>query len=87
MTYTAALAIATIPSLAGIDPLKLTMFSMAITVVVLPILVGPLLVVMNDKQYLKQYTNGIVTNTAVVLIIALAFVLAIIAIPVQLLGA
>jgi Mn2+/Fe2+ NRAMP family transporter len=87
MTYTAALAIATIPSLAGIDPLKLTMFSMASTVVVLPILVGPLVVVMNDKQYLKQYTNGIVTNTAVVLIIALAFLLAIIAIPVQLLGA
>ena len=87
LTYTAALAIATAPSLLGIDPLKLTMFSMAITVLALPIVVGPLVVVMNDKQYLKEHTNGIVTNLAVAVIIAIAFILAILAIPVQVLGA
>jgi len=82
--YTIAIAIATAPSLAGIDPLKLTMFSMAVTVVVLPVLVGPLLVVMNDAQYLQEYTNGWIANTAVGIIVALAFVLAAIAIPLQL---
>jgi Mn2+/Fe2+ NRAMP family transporter len=84
--YTIAIAIATIPSLAGIDPLRFTMFSMAATVVALPLLIGPLLVVMNDKQYLKSHTNGWVTNTAVLAIVALSFVLAVAAIPLQLAG-
>jgi Mn2+/Fe2+ NRAMP family transporter len=84
--YTLAVAVATTPSILGIDPLKLTMFSMAVTVVVLPILVGPLLVVMNDDQYLEQYTNGWITNVAVVAIVALAFVLAALAIPLQLMA-
>ena len=86
LTYTAALAVVTIPSLIGIDPLKLTMFSMAITVVALPLVVGPLLVVMNDKTLLKTHTNGIVTNAAVVTIVLVSFALAVLAIPVQWLG-
>jgi Mn2+/Fe2+ NRAMP family transporter len=86
MGYTLAVAVATIPSIVGIDPLKLTMFSMAVTVVVLPILIGPLLVVMNDDQYLQQYTNGWIGNVAVAAIVALAFVLAVLAIPLQLMA-
>jgi Mn2+/Fe2+ NRAMP family transporter len=84
--YTLAVAVATTPSILGIDPLKLTMFSMAVTVVVLPILIGPLLVVMNDAQYLEQYTNGWIANVAVAAIVALAFVLAATAIPLQLMA-
>jgi Mn2+/Fe2+ NRAMP family transporter len=84
--YTIAIAIATIPSLCGVDPLRFTMFSMALTVVALPILIGPLIAVMNDKQYLRSHTNGWVANTAVVAIVALSFILAIVAIPLQLAG-
>src|SRR5205085_6627439 len=36
VVYTGAVLVATMPSLLGIDPLKLTMFSMALTVVMLP---------------------------------------------------
>jgi len=86
LIYTLAMPIAAIPALIGLDPLKLTMFSMALTVIALPIVVGPLIVIMNDEQYLKTHTNGIVTNVAVVLIVALAFLLAIVAIPVQMIG-
>jgi len=84
--YTLAIAVGILPSLAGIDPLRFTMFSMALTVVALPILVGPLLAVMNDAQVLKSHTNGWVTNAAVVAIVALAFVLAVLAIPLQVSG-
>jgi NRAMP (natural resistance-associated macrophage protein)-like metal ion transporter len=84
--YTMAVLVATTPSLLGVDPLKFTMFSMAVTVVVLPVLIGPLLVVMNDGQYLKQYTNGWIANVAVCTIIGLGFVLALIAIPLQLMA-
>ena len=82
--YTLAIVVATTPSMLGIDPLKLTMFSMSVTVVVLPILIGPLLVVMNDAEYLEEYTNGWITNLAVVAIVGLACVLAALAIPLQL---
>jgi Mn2+/Fe2+ NRAMP family transporter len=84
--YSIALAIATVPSLLGFDPLRFTMFSMALTVVALPLLVGPLLAVMNDAQFLKSHTNGWVTNLAVFGIVVLSFVLAVVAIPVQLAG-
>ena len=86
MIYTLAMPLAAIPALIGLDPLKLTMFSMAMTVIALPIVIGPLIVIMNDKQYLRTHTNGIVTNVAVVAIIALAFLLALVAIPVQIMG-
>jgi Mn2+/Fe2+ NRAMP family transporter len=86
LVYTGALMLATIPSLVRIDPLKLTMFSMAITVVALLLVIGPLVVVMNDEQYLKSFTNGWITNIAVVTIIAVSFLLAVVAIPVQLMG-
>jgi Mn2+/Fe2+ NRAMP family transporter len=87
LVYTAAILVATVPSLLGIDPLKLTMFSMALTVVMLPLITAPLLVLMNDKRLLKRYANGWITNVAVVVIILLSFTLAVLAIPVQIMGA
>jgi Mn2+/Fe2+ NRAMP family transporter len=86
LTYSAAVAIAALPALIGLDPLALTMFSMAITVLALPLVVGPLVVIMNDKTYLRSHTNGPIANAAVVAIVVLAFVLAAVAIPVQLMG-
>src|SRR5439155_13137179 len=87
LVYTAAIAIATIPTLLGIDPLKLTLFSMGLTVLMLPLITAPLIVLMNDKRLLKTHTNGWVSNTAVVVIIVVSFILAILAIPVQIMGA
>ena len=84
--YSIVVALGTIPSLLGIDPLAFTMFSMAMTVVALPILIAPLLVVMNDEHHLRAYTNGWITNAAVIAIVALAFALAVVAIPLQILG-
>lgn len=86
LIYTLALAIVTVPSLAGVNPLQLTMISMALTVVALPIMLAPLLVVMNDRDYLKTHTNGWFSNLAVLVIIVLSFVLALLAIPLQVMG-
>jgi len=86
LIYTLAMPIAAIPALIGLDPLKLTMFSMALTVIALPIVVGPLIVIMNDEQYLQQHTNGWITNMAVIAIVLVAFVLAVLAIPLQIAG-
>ena len=84
--YTLALAIAVVPIALGVEPLKLTLLSMALTVVVLPFVVFPLLVIMNDERYLKNHRNGPVTNAAVVAITVLGALLAVVAIPLQLAG-
>jgi Mn2+/Fe2+ NRAMP family transporter len=86
LVYTGALALAAVPIACGVEPLELTLLSMALTVVVLPFIVFPLLVIMNDERYLKNHRNGPITNAAVVLITVLGALLAMAAIPLQLAG-
>jgi Mn2+/Fe2+ NRAMP family transporter len=73
-------------ALAGIDPLELTIFATGFTAFMLPVVVGPFLAVMNDPMYLKDQTNGWVSNIAVLLIIMLAFILSITSIPLMIVG-
>ncbi len=70
----------------GIDPLQLTLFSMALTAVILPIVMVPFLVLMNDERYVGRYRNGWISNSFVIFVIVLAFVLAIVAIPLEIIG-
>jgi Mn2+/Fe2+ NRAMP family transporter len=86
LVYTLAIAIAVVPSALGLNPLTLTLFSMALTVVLLPVVVFPLLVIMNDERYLKTHRNGPLANVVVVLITLLGAVLALAAIPLQIAG-
>jgi Mn2+/Fe2+ NRAMP family transporter len=86
LVYTAAIVVAVVPIACGVEPLRLTLLSMALTVVVLPLVAFPLLVIMNDERYLGQHRNGLVTNVAVVAITLLGALLALAAIPLQLAG-
>lgn len=86
LTYTVAILIAMIIVLTGLDPLKLTIMSMALTAATLPLSVVPFLILMNDRDYLEEHTNGWVSNSVVILIILLTFVLAAVSIPLQILG-
>lgn len=86
LTYSAFVFLAALPVLIGIDPLKLTMFSMAIITLVLPPAVLPFLVIMNDSQELGEHRNGWLSNSIVIFVTLLAFVLAIVAIPLQIAG-
>ena len=70
----------------GIDPLKLTIFSMALTAATLPVAIVPFLFLMNDKSYMHEHRNSIFSNVVVLLIIGLAFVLAIVTIPLEIFG-
>jgi Mn2+/Fe2+ NRAMP family transporter len=84
--YTLALILAAIPITLGLDPLKLTIFSMALTAASLPLTIVPFLFLMNDEHYVKDKRNGPIANAAVLLIIALAFVLAVVTIPLEIFG-
>jgi Mn2+/Fe2+ NRAMP family transporter len=84
--YTISLALALVPIVLGIDPLKLTILSMALTAASLPLTVVPFLFLMNDKRYVKDQSNGWYSNTAVLFIIALGFLLAVVTIPLEIMG-
>ncbi len=84
--YTVFVFAAALLMVVGIDPLQLTLFSMALTTVILPAVIVPFLVLMNDDRYVGEHRNGWIGNSVVIFTIALAFVLAIVAIPLELIG-
>jgi Mn2+/Fe2+ NRAMP family transporter len=86
LIYTVFVFLSSLLMVVGIDPLQLTLFSMALTSVILPLQVFPFLIVMNDERYLGKYRNGWMSNSVVILTIVLAFILGIFAIPLEFLG-
>jgi Mn2+/Fe2+ NRAMP family transporter len=87
MTYTIALLLAALPIMLGLDPLKVTTFSMALTAATLPLAIAPFLLLMNDERYLPEHRNGVLSNLVVCLVILLGAALAIVSLPLQVLGA
>lgn len=83
---TVAVLLASLIVLSGIDPLKLTGLSMALTAATLPLAIVPFLVLMNDENYVREHRNGWISNAVVLLVIGLAFVLAVVTIPLEILG-
>jgi Mn2+/Fe2+ NRAMP family transporter len=65
----------------GIDPLQLTIVTMVIIALFLPVDIIPFLIVIKDPAYLGYHTNSWVANIAVLLITLMAFVLSVIVLP------
>jgi Mn2+/Fe2+ NRAMP family transporter len=79
--YTVLIFTACIPIALGLDPLRLTMYAMAITALVLPLVVLPFLVLMNDPHYVGEHRNGRLGNGMVFFVIVTASVIALVSIP------
>jgi Mn2+/Fe2+ NRAMP family transporter len=86
LVYTLMILGASFLMVTGIDPLKLTLFSMALTSLILPLVTIPFLILMNDPDYVGEHGNGWIGNTAVIGISLLASLLAVVAIPLQLMS-
>jgi Mn2+/Fe2+ NRAMP family transporter len=86
LVYTIAIVLAGLLILTGLDPLKLTIFSMALTALSLPVTVVPLLIIMNDREYLGDNVNHWTANAAVLFVSILSCIVALVAIPLQLVG-
>jgi Mn2+/Fe2+ NRAMP family transporter len=86
VAYTVTVALAALVVLTGIDPLKLTNLSMALTAAVLPVAIAPFLILMNDPHYMREHTNGWLGNAVVLVTMTLASVLAVVVIPLEILG-
>ncbi|TMH47159.1 MAG: divalent metal cation transporter [Betaproteobacteria bacterium] len=85
-TYSAFIAAAGLIVLVGLNPMKLTLFSMAITALVLPLTALPFLVLMNDPRYMGSHVNSRFSNAVVALIVVLTGILAVVSIPLELIG-
>jgi len=70
----------------GIDPLKLTMISVAAIVIVMPIVILPFLVLMNDPRLVKTHTNGVVLNIVLAVLTIAGAIMAIVVVPFEIMG-
>lgn len=84
--FTLALVLALAIALTGFDPLRLTLISVALTVVIMPFVVLPFLVLMNDEELVKQHTSGAVGNAVFAALTILGAILALVVIPLEIVG-
>jgi len=86
LVYTIIILSAAVPLVFGVDPVKVTMISMALTAATLPVAIVPFLFLMNDPIYMGKHRNGWVSNSVVAIIILISFLLAVISIPLEIIG-
>jgi len=65
----------------GVDPVQLTEFAVIFSAVALPLTYIPILLVANDRSYMREYTNGRVANVLGLAYLVLILFVSITAIP------
>jgi Mn2+/Fe2+ NRAMP family transporter len=86
VAYTVVLLLAIAIASMGFDPLQMTLISVALTVVLAPVVVLPFLVLMNDERYVKEHTSGPFGNGLLAVLTLACSLMAIVVIPLQILG-
>lgn len=86
LTMTLVLLVATIIGIFGVDPLQLALLASTLVAFFLPISLSPFLIIMNDQQYLHQNTNGTLANVFLGAVLVIAFVVAVVSIPLVILS-
>ena len=86
LIYTLAIPLGAVLVVVLGDPLQITTFSMALNALLAPVIVFPLLILMNDRHYLREHRNGVVGNVLVSAVVVIAFLIALVAIPLEILG-
>jgi len=86
LTYTVTILLAGAVMAVGIDPLKLTNFSMMLTAASLPVTVIPMLVLMNDEALVGEHRNRWFSNLALGALSLVAIAVLLSAVPLQIVG-
>lgn len=84
--FTIVLLLALFIGLLGFDPLQMTLISVALTVVIMPLIVLPFLVLMNDDQYVQEHKAGPVANAFLAALTVLGALMAVVVIPLEIFG-
>ncbi len=84
--FSLVLVLAIAVALIGLDPLQVTLISVALTVVIMPLIVLPFLVLMNEEEYVKSHTAGRLGNAVLATLTVLGAIMALIVIPLEVFG-
>ena len=84
--FTTVLLLSLVIGLLGFDPLQMTLISVALTVVIMPLVVLPFLVLMNDEQFVKQHKAGPLSNGLLAALTIVGALMAVVVIPLEILG-
>lgn len=81
LTIAACLLVGALVAQTGIDPVKITEYSLIFSAVALPLTYLPVLITANDRAYLGDETNGRLSNTLGIIVLVVVLVAAAAAIP------
>jgi manganese transport protein len=65
----------------GVDPVQLTEYAVIFSAVALPLTYVPILLVANDRAYMREYVNGRVANVLGVIYLVVILIVAVTAVP------
>ena len=85
IAWVVLLVLALLVIMSGIDPVMLTEYAVIFSVVALPLTYLPILLVANDRAYMRSYANGRVANTFGLIYLVVILVVAVSAIPLMVL--
>jgi Mn2+/Fe2+ NRAMP family transporter len=86
VAFTGVLALGTAVALTGFNPLRVTLISLALTVIIMPLVVLPFLVLMNDERFVKKHTSGPVGNLFLALVVVAGALFALVIVPLEIFG-
>jgi manganese transport protein len=81
ITWIVLLVLALGVVMTGVDPVQLTEYAVIFSAVALPLTYIPILLVANDRSYMREHTNGRVANTLGLVYLVVIFVISLTAVP------
>jgi manganese transport protein len=85
LTWIILLVLAMLAVMTGVDAVKLTEFAVIFSVVALPLTYLPILLVANDRAYMKEHVNGRLANVLGILYLVIILIVSLSAIPLMIL--
>jgi manganese transport protein len=85
LTWLVLLVIALGLVMTGVDPVQLTEYAVIFSAVALPLTYIPILLVANDRSYMREYTNGKLANALGLIYLVVVLVVSLSAIPLMIL--
>jgi manganese transport protein len=81
LTWVVLLVLALGAVMTGVDPVQLTEFAVIFSAVALPLTYIPILLVANDRIYMREHRNGRLANTLGIIYLVVIMVIALTAVP------
>jgi manganese transport protein len=85
VTWLVLLVIALGLVMTGVDPVQLTEYAVIFSAVALPLTYIPILLVANDRSYMREYTNGTLANVLGLIYLVVILIVSLAAIPLMIL--